>query len=59
MSSKQEKLRIADEEYYNFGELTKLTRGERPTQRTIIQAKQEIGKVVLMCISNSIPNTGD
>ena len=58
MSSRAEKLRIADEEYYNFGELTKVPHGERPTQRTIIQAKQEIGKT-LMCISNSILNTGD
>ena len=57
MSSKHEKQRLADEEYYNFAELTKLARGERPTQRTIIQAKQEIGKI-LMCISNTIPNTG-
>ena len=57
MSSRAEKLRIADEEYYNFEELTKVPRGTRPTQRTIIQAKQEIGKT-LMCISNSIPNTG-
>ena len=58
MSSKAEKLRLADEEYYDFAQLTKVQRGERPTQRTIIQAKQEMRKT-LMCISNTIPNTGN
>ena len=58
MSSRAEKLRLADEEYYNFEELTKVPRGERPTQRTIIQAKQEMGKT-LMCISNTILHTGN
>ena len=57
MSSQAEKLRLADEEYYNFKDLTKVPRGERPTQSTIILAKQEMGKT-LMCISNTIANTG-
>ena len=58
MSSNEEKLRLADEEYYNLKELTKVPRGERPTQRTIIQAKQKMGKT-LMCISNTILHTGN
>ena len=58
MSTRAEKARIADEEYYTFDVLTKVPPGERPTQRTIIQAKQEMGKI-LMCISNTIANTGN
>ena len=58
MLPRAEKLWIADEEYYNYKELTKVPHGERRTQRTIIQAKQEIRKP-LMCISNTIAHTGN
>ena len=52
-----EKAQIADEETYSFKNLPKVPADERPTQATILEARQAIWKS-LMCISNTIPNTG-
>ena len=57
MPSCIEKAQIADEETYGMKSLPKAQVGERPTQVTIIETRQAIGKF-LSCISNTIPNTG-
>ena len=57
MPTHLKKARFADEESYSFENLPRVPPGERPTQATILEARQAIGKS-FMCISNTIPNTG-
>ena len=58
MPSRYEKQVAADEEAYTMSDLVKVTRGTRPTQSNIIEAKKAIGRI-LAGISNTIPNTGN
>ena len=56
MPTQREKMIDQDQDTYDFGQFTRVPKGEIPTQVSLLIAKQEITKC-LLSFSNTILNT--